>query len=133
MYNSGDSGEPCGTPAGVVRGYVVVLLNASLVVRFSRKLLVHSVVALGICLFCRLWISCWWCTLLKDPATSINIAVYTSLVFHALWMFSDRIIIASSALLPGRPPYSLPIYRPRSFASQAHWRFSPQISGEKYQ
>lgn len=47
MYSSGDSGDPCGTPAGVGMCFDFAPLNRSCVLRPWRKLVIHNEITWG--------------------------------------------------------------------------------------
>src|SRR5947208_11047236 len=98
MYSSGDSGDPCGTPAGVAICPDFEPLNCSCVLLPCKTLATHDEIAWGIRRFRRLCMSRLWCTLLKAPATSMNIAVYIFLFFHALYVSPPVISLASHYL-----------------------------------
>ena len=101
MNRIGDNGDPCGIPASMFMSVDVTPLNRSCVVLPVRKLCTILTICVGMRLCFMLWISLLWWTLLKALATSMKTTVNISRCFHALYMFSDNTIIASSVVRCG--------------------------------
>ena len=104
MNRIGDNSDPCGIPASMFMSVDVTPLNRSCVVLPVRKLCTSLTICVGMRLCFMLWISLLWWMLLKAPATSMKTTVNISRCFHALYIFSDSTIIASSVVCCGRAP-----------------------------
>src|SRR5215472_19366572 len=104
MNRIGNSGDPCGIPAGVENASVVMPLNFMLVVLLLKNDPTHCVIFFGIHRFLMLCNRRLWCTLLNAPATSINTVEYIFPSFHAEYIFSSNNSMASSVVRPCRPP-----------------------------
>ena len=104
LYNMNridDKDDSCEIPTSMFISINIISLKRNCIIHFIRKFYTNLIICKGIHLCFILWISLLWCILLKTSIIFIKTIMNISPCFHALYIFSDNIIIVSSVMCCG--------------------------------